>query len=51
MSKWIFQKSSGDKQGARIDGPSWPYDGPVWEEVSAKGILGFVRLPNLKAVW
>ena len=28
-----------------IDGPSWPYDGPVWEEISAKGILGFVILP------
>ena len=26
----------------RIDGPSCPYDGPVWEGVSANGILGFV---------
>ena len=24
-----------------IDGPSLPHDGSVWEEISAKGILGF----------
>ena len=25
-----------------IDGPSWPHDGPFGEEISAKGIPGFV---------
>jgi hypothetical protein len=34
----------------RIDGPSWPYDGPVWEDISATGILGFVRLPNHQSI-
>ena len=24
------------------DGPSWPYDGPVGEKISAKGIPGLV---------